>query len=239
MEKGKRAAEVAAAPWSEGAGPVLLRATGLCVDLPGEKGPRRAVDEATFELEAGAVYDLVGRSGSGKSTLIRACARMVGLSGGVLELEGRDACAVDPCTWRTAVCLVPQKPALVAGTVRDNLLLPWRFGVRKGLPVPDEGRMADLLADALLGDVGLDRDTDRLSGGQAARVALLRCLLCDLKVLLLDEVDAALDDESARAVGVLIARAAQRGAAVLRVRHRSADGLAQRTFEMDGGRMVR
>lgn len=216
----------------------LFSATGVCVDLAGETGVRRIVDRATFCLDTGEIVDLVGRSGSGKSTLIRACARMVEPAAGSLALRGCDCRAVSPQRWRASVCLVAQKPALVAGTVRDNLLLPWTLGVRRGCTPPADEEMAHLLCLCAMGEVGLSRDASRLSGGQAARVSLLRCLLCKPEVLLLDEVDAALDDGSARAVGALVRRAAAGGAAVLRIRHRSEDGLASRVLTMEEGRLV-
>ncbi|MDU1882394.1 MAG: ATP-binding cassette domain-containing protein, partial [Eggerthella sp.] len=75
---------------------------------------------ASFSLEAGGVYDLVGPSGSGKSTLLRVCARMLARDGGELFLDGAPSSSFEPVQWRRRVCLVPQQPALVGGTVRDN-----------------------------------------------------------------------------------------------------------------------
>lgn len=217
----------------------LLRVEGLCVDLPGEDGAaRRAVDGADVALEPGCVYDLVGRSGSGKSTLLRACARMVAVASGEVFLEGRSWRSFDAPSWRACVCLVPQKPVLVAGNVRDNLLLPWRLAVRRGAAAPSDDEMAEALAAADMADVGLDRDASRLSGGQSARVALVRCLLTRPRVLLMDEVDAALDERSSRAVSAMTASLAAEGACALRVRHRAPDGLARATFLMEEGRVV-
>ena len=98
---------------------------------------------------------------------------------------------------------MPQQPALVGGTVRDNLLLPWTLSVNAGSAPPADGELERLLEAADLHDVELGRNAAQLSGGQAARVALLRAFATRPRVLLLDEVDAALDDESARAVGRL------------------------------------
>ena len=74
-----------------------------------------------------------------------------------------------------------------------------------------------------------------LSGGQAARVALLRAFATRPRVLLLDEVDAALDDESARAVGRLTKSLVDDRMACLRIRHRAADGVACGTFSLRDG----
>ena len=176
---------------------------------------------ASFSLEAGGVYDLVGPSGSGKSTLLRVCARM-------LARRPRTA-------PRRRVFLVPQQPALVGGTVRDNLLLPWTLSVNAGSAPPADGDLERLLEAADLHDVELGRNAAQLSGGQAARVALLRAFATRPRVLLLDEVDAALDDESARAVGRLTKSLVDDRMACLRIRHRAADGVACGTFSLRDG----
>lgn len=71
--------------------------------------------------------------------------------------------------------------------------------------------------------------------GQQARVCLLRTLLTGPKVLLADEVDAGLDDENADKVGRMLAHAAGRNMAIMRVRHRAADGRADRTLRLRDG----
>ena len=75
----------------------------------------------------------------------------------------------------------------------------------------------------------------QLSGGQAARVALLRAFATRPRVLLLDEVDAALDDDSALAVGRLTRSLVDERTACLRIRHRASDGFASGTFTLADG----
>lgn len=193
--------------------------------------------DVSFALEAGAIYDLVGPSGAGKSTLLRACALMLARDAGEFYLDGRPSSEFKPTTWRRDVCLVPQQAALVAGTVRDNLLLPWRLKVNAGERPPADDELARLLVAAALPDVGLDRDASQLSGGQAARVALLRAFATRPRVLLLDEVDAALDDDSALAVGRLTRSLVDARATCLRIRHRASDGFASGAFALDGGEL--
>lgn len=195
------------------------------------------VRDASFSLEAGTIYDLVGPSGAGKSTLLRACALMLARDAGGLFLDGRPASAFKPVEWRRRVCLVPQQSALVAGSVRDNLVLPWKLKVNAGTRPPADDELEDLLEAAGLADVGLARDASQLSGGQAARVALLRAFATRPRVLLLDEVDAALDDASALAVGRLTRRLVDGSATCLRIRHRASDGFASGAFSLAGGEL--
>ena len=191
--------------------------------------------DVSFALEAGSVYDLVGPSGAGKSTLLRACALMMARDSGELYLDERPASGFKPAEWRRQVCLVPQQAALVAGTVRDNLLLPWKLKVNAGTRPPSDEELARLLDAAELADVSLSRDASQLSGGQAARVALLRAFATRPRVLLLDEVDAALDDDSSLAVGHLTRSLVDERTACLRIRHRASDGFASGTFTLADG----
>lgn len=213
----------------------LFEICGLGVTLPREGGPASVFSGISFSLERGELCDLAGPSGSGKSTLLRACARMVEVQEGRLFLEDRPASQIEAVEWRRRVCLVPQKPSLVAGTVERNLLLPWELKARAGEVPPSASSLREMLDAAGLEDVELDRSVDRLSGGQAARVALLRAFATDADVYLLDEVDAALDEESAALVGSLAAQMASRGRACLRIRHRPPDGLAQRRLVLSDG----
>ena len=193
--------------------------------------------DVRFELAAGAVYDLVGPSGAGKSTLLRACALMMERASGELYLDGAPSSSFTPSEWRRRVCLVPQRASLVAGTVRDNLRLPWTLKVNAGERPPADEALARLLALAELADVELGRDVSQLSGGQAARVALLRAFATRPAVMLLDEVDAALDDESACAIGRLTRARVDERTTCLRIRHRAADGFASGSFALRDGRL--
>lgn len=192
-----------------------------------------------FSLEAGKIYDLLGRSGAGKSTLLRVCALMVGRSSGTLLLDGRPDSDFKPTEWRKNVSLVPQHVSLVPGSIRDNLLLPWSLKVRAGEKSPTDEELRRLLRLADL-DTALGRDCAKLSGGQAARVALLRVFATKPKVLLLDEVDAALDDESSQAVSALTWEMVARGPAettCLRIRHRASDGKEAGAFWLEDGKL--
>lgn len=213
----------------------LFRAEHISVSYRrgGEAVP--LVRDASFGLEAGCVYDLTGPSGSGKSTLLRACALMLARDGGEFFLDDRPSSAFKPVEWRRQVCLVPQQSALVVGTVRDNLVLPWKLKANAGSAPPGDDELERLLEAVELDDVGLSRDASQLSGGQAARVALLRAFATRPRVLLLDEVDAALDDDSALAVGLLTRRLADERTTCLRIRHRTSDGFASGVFALDGG----
>jgi len=216
---------------------LLLQAHDLVVVLAGDSGDVLVLNGISLELPAGTVTDVVGPSGSGKTTLLRALARLLPDASGTLALDGVSADTIPGPLWRTAVALLPQKPAIVDGSVRDNLLRPWSLKVRHGQTPPDDAALRAAL-DRVALDAALDRDASRLSVGQQARVALVRTLLTRPRVLLLDEPDAALDELSAAAVSELTRDFAQAGGAVVRVRHHRSDDIAHRRLRLVGGSLA-
>ncbi len=216
----------------------LLEARNLVATMPAETGSARVLDGISLVLDPGEVVDITGPSGSGKTTLLRALARLLPGATGTLLLDGVPAEKIVSQHWRASVALLPQKPAIAAGDVRANLLLAWSLRVRRLHARPSDAALNAALARVHLDDIALDRDAVRLSVGQAARIALLRVLLTEPRVLLLDEPDAALDDASADAVSVLTRDFVAGGGAVMRVRHHRADGLADRRLLLSGGDLV-
>lgn len=216
---------------------MLLDARGITAALPGDAGPVLVLDGLDLGVADGEIVDVVGPSGSGKTTLLRALARLLPGAGGTLTLAGEPAETTEPHVWRTRVALLPQRAAILGGTLRDNLLLPWSLKVRAGQDRPADAALRSALADVGL-DLDLDRDASRLSVGQAARVALLRMLLARPRVLLLDEPDASLDAASAEQVRAMTRAFAEAGGGVVRVRHQPSDDLASRRFLLEAGRLV-
>ena len=136
---------------------------------------------------------IVGPSGAGKSTLLRLLCRLVDPDRGVVRYRGRDVREYDPRALRREVALVPQLPALVPGTVADNLRFAASFAGRE----PD---VASLLGMAGLDPSFAERDAERLSVGEQQRVMLARALALEPRVLLLDEPTVALDEGARAAV---------------------------------------
>jgi putative ABC transport system ATP-binding protein len=136
---------------------------------------------------------IVGPSGAGKSTLLRLLNRLADPASGAVRYRGRDLHDLDVLALRRDVGLVPQLPALLEGTVADNVL----YGARLA------GRDADVATNLRL--AGLDprfgaRRADALSVGEQQRVMLARTLALAPSVLLLDEPTSALDDATTAAI---------------------------------------
>jgi putative ABC transport system ATP-binding protein len=148
--------------------------------------------DLTARLPEGASC-VAGPSGSGKSTLLRLLNRLADPESGRVLYRDRDVREYDPLELRREVCLVPQLPALLEGTVADNV----RFAAGCAHSEPDVGRLLEL---AGLDPSYADRDAARLSVGEQQRAMLARALALDPRVLLLDEPTSALDEDKRDAV---------------------------------------
>jgi len=158
------------------------------------------VADVSIEVRAEEVFVVFGPSGSGKTSLLRLLNRLDEPTGGTVYLDGTDYREIEPRTLRQRIGWVPQAPTLIDGTVAENVA--WGPTLRDE-PV-DEDRLEELLDR--LGLAGFaERTADRLSGGEAQRVAIARTLLNDPDVVLLDEPASSLDAAAAERVEALLA----------------------------------
>jgi peptide/nickel transport system ATP-binding protein/oligopeptide transport system ATP-binding protein len=167
-------------------------------DLRVQFGPVRAVDGVSFAVHAGETFGVIGESGSGKSTLGRALVGLLAPKGGRVLHEGADPSALPPREFRRHRRdwqIVFQDP---------NAALNPRMrivdSIREPLDIAGEGNSAGREAQAMaaLDKVGLaaafaQRYPHELSGGQKQRVNIARALTLRPRLLVCDEVVAALD----------------------------------------------
>jgi putative ABC transport system ATP-binding protein len=175
---------------------------------------------------------IVGPSGSGKSTLLRLLNRLADPDKGTVVYEGKDVRERDPLELRREVSLVPQLPALIDGTVHDNVA----YGPRLAGHSFDARNCLEL---AGLDPAFEDRDSSKLSVGEQQRVMLARALALDPRVLLLDEPTSALDRAARDAVeGTLQGLRARTSISIVVVTHdmEQARRLADYVVRIEGGK---
>ncbi len=194
-----------------------------------------------LNVAQGEVVVILGPSGCGKSTLLRCINGLEEIQAGEIRLEGSGVLGQD-IEWtkvRQDVGMVFQNYELFGHmNVIDNILLgPLKAQKR-------DRAEAEKVADALLKRVGLfDRKLDyprNLSGGQKQRIAIVRSLVMQPKVMLMDEITAALDPEMVREVLDVVLGLAQEGMTMLIVTHEMgfAQKVADRIIFMDKGNSI-
>jgi len=139
---------------------------------------------------------IVGESGSGKTTLLRLLNHLISCDKGEILFQNTPLSQWDPVELRRNVMMLSQTPAIFEGTVRDNLLIGFKF--REKPPVKDD-QLIDALKIVRL-DKDLILDASSLSGGEKQRLAMARVLLLEPQVFLLDEPSSALDEETTQFV---------------------------------------
>lgn len=174
----------------------------------------------SVQVKPGQVVTVMGASGSGKSTLLSAIAGNLNRAftmSGQLRLNGRD------------ITQTPANERRIGMMFQDPLLFPHlNVGGNLGFGLPPGPKRKTRIEKAL-NDIGLpgfaDRDPATLSGGQAARVALMRSLLAEPQALLLDEPFSKLDAELRDQIRTLTFAQTQ-NLPVLMVTHDQADARA-------------
>lgn len=172
------------------------------------------------EVEPGQLLMVRGPSGAGKSTLLKILARLIRPEEGKVIFRGQDWMSIAPLEWRQRVQYVSQQPVMFDGKVVDNLYLPYKLNQNKRSVSYDPERTKELFNQLNLTENLLKQDAKTLSGGQAARVAIIRALLVDPDILLLDEPTAYLDDDSSQKVNQLMQDWVRQGErAIIEVSH--------------------
>ena len=165
------------------------------VALPAEPQDLTVLRGVSFSAERGKRTALVGPSGAGKSTILALIERFYDPTAGAVRLGGIDVRALDRETLRSQIGYVEQDAPVLAGTIRENLLL--------GAPDATDEQCVEVLRSVNLmevlerNDLGLDaavgEDGVMLSGGERQRLAIARTLLAAPPILLLDESTSSLD----------------------------------------------
>ncbi len=156
-----------------------------------------------FSLNRADRVSITGSSGSGKSVFLRALALLDAPTSGQILWNHQPIANAQIPHYRSHISYLSQRPALLEGTVEDNLRLPFSLKTLRTRRF-DLQAVTKLLEHAGKSPDFLGKNAGDLSGGESQVVSLIRTLQLNPEVLLLDEPTAALDPTSSRDVEALI-----------------------------------
>jgi ATP-binding cassette subfamily B protein len=161
-------------------------------------GTEEVLKNATFRLERGRTYALVGPTGGGKTTTASLMARLYDPVAGRVLLAGRDIRTYPPEERTRKIGFILQEPFLFTGTVRDNVIYGneqyYDYSDEQLVAVLNERNVGGLLARFEQGlQTKVSSTGDSISLGQKQIIAFMRAVLRDPEILILDEATANID----------------------------------------------
>lgn len=212
----------------------LLRLEGLSKGYPGVQ----ANDDVSFDIDKGEIHALLGENGAGKSTLVKMIYGLVRPDSGRMLLDGLFYRPEEPRMARSSgVAMVFQHFSLFeALSVAENIALGM-----ENAPHPRD--LSQRIRDVSQ-EYGLTLDPDRLIGdlsvGERQRVEIVRCLLQDPKLLIMDEPTSVLTPQEVDVLFETLRKLKAQGASILYISHKLQEirALCDRATILRGGRVV-
>lgn len=174
-----------------------------------------------LSIGPGDVLSVIGNNGTGKSTMARLLMGLIEPVRGQILVDGVDLKQLDPAWWRRQVVYLPQEPALLNATLRDNITVntPDMDDAALAACVDRAGlrKFIDESADGL--DTRISDNGWRLAEGIRRRIALARALATDGALVVIDEPTESLDEEGCRAVYRVLASMAEQKRTIVVMSH--------------------
>lgn len=209
----------------------LLSITGLGYEVRGQK----ILDDISYDINEGDFISIGGPSGSGKSSLLKIIATIISKTEGEILYKEIPLEQYEPTQYRKEVSYCFQSPVLFGKTVKDNLSFPYEIRHMEF----DKEKAVTLLSALGLSESDLEKEVKFLSGGEKQRVALIRNMLFEPKVLLLDEVTSALDDANRTIIWNWLRALKKKGSmTILMVTHNDEEAsLAEKNIQIVDGKI--
>ena len=192
----------------------LIALNGLTKAYPGVV----ANDNVSFDIDRGQVHALLGENGAGKSTLVKMIYGLVKPDSGTMTFKGEDFSPAEPRAARlSGVAMVFQHFSLFeALNVAENIAL--------GMEKPPKQQVLSERIREVSTKYGLTLDPDRLVGdlsvGERQRVEIIRCLLQDPKLLIMDEPTSVLTPQEVEVLFTTLRRLRDEGTSILYISHK-------------------
>jgi ABC-type uncharacterized transport system ATPase subunit len=202
-------------------------------------GDVKALQDVSLKVLAGEVHCLLGENGAGKSTLCNVAFGVIGADKGLMKIQGRPYAPASSSAAMTAgVGMVHQHFSLLPDqTVLENLMIGSKGFFLRPAPVL---KALKYIASEYGITVEPDLKVEELSVGERQRVEIVKCLLHEPRVVILDEPTAVLPPKEVSGLLEVISRMSRRGCGVLLITHKLAEirHVADRCTVMRSGRVV-
>jgi putative ABC transport system ATP-binding protein len=165
-----------------------------------EIGTVKILKDISFTVQKKEIIALLGPSGSGKSSLLKSINMLNTPSCGQIKYHNNDIQEISPMALRKKIGYVLQKPTLFGNDVMENLKYPCELHQK----VFDINLVEFYLKKVNLKPDILEKKPNELSGGEQQRISLVRTLLLEPEIILLDEVTSALDEDNTLLIEELI-----------------------------------
>lgn len=181
------------------------------------------LSQITFKIPPSSFTGIVGRSGSGKSTVAKIAAGLLFATEGNVLLGGINV-VENLESFRKFIAYVPQDPYLMAGTIRENLMMAYpdienaEEAMKEAAKKAQAHEFISAMPDGY--DTVIGENGKSLSGGQRQRLAIARAFLANRPLWIVDEATSALDTETEKAVMDELRKVVNRGHRLLVIAHR-------------------
>ncbi len=200
----------------------------------------RALDDISFDIQAGEKVAILGRIGSGKSTITRLILGLYEASEGAVLIDATDSRQIHPVDLRRNIGAVLQDVALLSGTIKENITLrDPDASDEEILRVSKLAGVHDFIGHLPNGyDVRLADRGEGLSGGQRQSIALARAMVQNPAIILLDEPTSAMDTNSENALLSRLEGELKNRTVVLVTHRASLLKLVDRVIILDRGKII-
>ncbi len=154
-----------------------------------------AIRDISFKACPGEVTAIIGSTGSGKSTLANLIPRFYDVDEGEILIDGVDIRQMSQECLRNMIGLVPQKPVLFSGSIKDNIRVGKENADDEAIRKAAETAQASEFIEKMEGtyDYHIEQGGANLSGGQKQRLSIARALVRELEIYVFDDSFSALD----------------------------------------------
>ena len=157
-------------------------------------GERKVINNLTFEMKTGDIVAVVGENGAGKTTFINLILRLYSPCSGQILLNNMDVQRIDMKSYRDNICTVLQFDDLFTGTIEENLTVYKQYDLSEELLNNSLFKFISKYEKGL--STKIENKSSGVSGGEKQKIALLRALNKNGRILILDEATSNYDQES-------------------------------------------